>query len=368
MNEILSIVAAGDCFPNARFYADGAPISPGFARTLELIRQADIRFANFEMPLSERGQPLEKLAAIRAHPELAVDVKEVGFDVVSLANNHALDYGHEALADTMSALDGIGVRYLGAGDSLAAAASPVIVEARGVRVGFIAFSCLVPPGAAAAADRAGIAPIHVHSGYEVNPYWAIEEPGEPLMIEIRTRADEAEQRFAEQRIGELRAQVDFLCASIHWGYGASDDLAEYQRPLGYALLDAGADAILGNHVHAVHGIEVYDGKPILYSPGTFIGRQIPVDASDVPELVQRLLAAMSPDGYFARIGVREDGSCSLALVPTSIDANGLPLLAEGQVLERIVERVTRHSAKLGTEVVLEDGALVPAAGRLPVQA
>jgi poly-gamma-glutamate capsule biosynthesis protein CapA/YwtB (metallophosphatase superfamily) len=361
MSKIFSIAVAGDCFPNARFYADGAPISAGFARTLDLLAPADLRFANFEMPLSTRGQPLEKLAAIRAHPEVAADVAEVGFDVVSLANNHAFDYGPEALADTIGALARIGVKHLGAGMSLTEAARPLVVERDGVRVGFAAFSCLVAAGAAAAADRGGVAPIHVRSGYEVNPYWEIEEPGEPLMVTIRTRADEDDQAFAEDVVRRLRDEVDLLFASIHWGYGASDELAEYQQPLGHALLDAGADAIFGNHVHAVQGIELYDGKPILYSPGTFIGRQIPVDASEAGELMQRILAMMSPDGYVGRLAFAEDGSCSVALVPTSIDENGLPLLAEGAVHERIVERIVAHSSRLGTELVLEDGTLVPRA-------
>ena len=359
MNDVLSIVAVGDCFPNARFFVDGEPISPGFARTIELIGEADLCFANYEMPLSDRGTPMEKLAAIRADPEIAVDVERVGLDVASLANNHALDYGPEALADTMSNLESIGVRHLGAGMSLDEAIRPLILEVKGRRVGFVAYSCLVAAGAAAAVDRPGVAPIHVHSGYEVNPYWEIEEPGEPLMVTIRTRADNAEQAAAEAAIRRLRPEVDVLCASIHWGYGASDDLAEYQRPLGHALIDAGADAIIGNHVHAVHGIEVYKGKPILYSPGTFIGRQIPVDASEASELILGILASMSPDGYAARLTFDGEGNCSVALVPTSIDEKGLPLIAEGAILERIVARVVRHSAKLGTELELVGGELVP---------
>jgi poly-gamma-glutamate synthesis protein (capsule biosynthesis protein) len=367
MTNVLSIAVGGDCFPNARFYSGGEPISPAFRRTLGLMREADLRFANFEVPLSMRGRPLDKLAAIREAPEIMEDVGQLGFDVVSLANNHSFDHGWEALEDTMAGLDRIGVAHVGAGANLAAALQPAILERNGVRVGFVAFSCLVAPGSAATQDGPGIAPIRVHSGYEVNPYWELEEPGEPLMVTIRTRADEAEQRFAEERVRDLRRHVDFLCVSVHWGYGASDTLAEYQRPLGHALLDAGADAILGNHVHAVHGIELYKGKPILYSPGQFVGRQIPVDTSAVSELVAGLIAAMSPDGYLARVVVRDDGSPGVELVPTSIDGNGLPIVAEGALLERIADRVTRHSAKLDTELALRDGVLVPAAA-LPVHA
>ena len=360
MTDGLSLVAVGDCFPNARFFADGAPISPGFSRTIELLGTADLRFANYEMPLSNRGTPMEKLAAIRADPAIAIDVANVRFDIPSLANNHALDYGPDALADTMSNLEANGVKHLGAGMSLEEATRPLVLEVNGRRVGFVAYSCLVAAGAAAAVDRPGVAPIHVYSGYEVNPYWEIEEPGEPLMVTIRTRTDAVEQAAAEEAIRRLRPEVDVLCASIHWGYGASDDLAEYQRPLGHALIDAGADAIIGNHVHAVHGIEIYKGKPILYSPGTFIGRQIPVDASEASELMLAILASMSPDGYAARLSFDGEGSCAVALVPTSIDANGLPLIAEGAILERIAARVIRHSANLDTALELVDGALVPA--------
>ena len=92
------------------------------------------------------------------------------------------------------------------------------------------------------------------------------------MVTIRTFADAAEQAFAEERVRALRKEVDFLCLSLHWGYGGlSSRIAEYQRPLGHAMIDAGADIILGNHVHAVQGVERYKGKAIIYSPGRSSG-------------------------------------------------------------------------------------------------
>jgi poly-gamma-glutamate capsule biosynthesis protein CapA/YwtB (metallophosphatase superfamily) len=133
------------------------------------------------MPLTNRGTPLEKLAAIRADPDIAADVKELQFDVLSLANNHAFDYGIDGLLDTMTALDGAGARTIGAGAALGDATKPCVVDVNDIRVGFVAFSCLVAAGAAASAERGGVAPIHVSSGYEINPYWAAEEPGEPMM-------------------------------------------------------------------------------------------------------------------------------------------------------------------------------------------
>lgn len=360
MVDQLRIVAAGDVFPSGCFFSDGAAISPEFEQTLRLLRSGELAFANFEMPLSDRGQPLEKLANIRADPAISQDVGEIGFSVVSLANNHSMDYGFDALCDTRRGLEARQIRCIGAGASIAEAAEPAVVEAGGWRVGFLAFCCLVPPGGAATPDRPGIAPIHIHSSYEVNPYWQIEEPGEPAMITIHTRADEADQQFAEARVRELAATVDFLCLSMHWGYGASETLAEYQRPVAHSLLDAGADVIFGNHVHAVQGVESYHGKTILYSPGTFIGRQPsgdPHEMDDLSDLVRSLIEAMSPDGYVATLEINKRDDYAVRLTPTTLDPNGLPRIVTGSDFERIAERIVRLSAKLGTAVEIRENAL-----------
>jgi poly-gamma-glutamate capsule biosynthesis protein CapA/YwtB (metallophosphatase superfamily) len=354
----VTIAAVGDLFPNDHFMVDGQPVSPGFSSTLALLAASDLRFATFLMPLSERGEPADKLANVRAHPDIAPDLAALRLDLVSLANNHSMDYGPLALFDTMAAFDAIRVRHIGAGQVLDDALAPVIFERGGFRVGVLAYSCLVPPGAAAMEQRAGIAPIRVYSSYEVNAQWAIEEPGEPEMVRIRTWTDALDQARAQDKIAALRNEVDILCASIHWGYGAAEDLAEYQRPLAHALVEAGADVVFGHHVHAVQGIEIYHGKPILYSPGNFVGRQIPEDPARLTELAERLIAAMSPDGYIALLSYDETGLSSLELVATSMDEHGLPLLATGEVMTRVYHRIARLSAKLGTKVDRREDRIV----------
>jgi poly-gamma-glutamate capsule biosynthesis protein CapA/YwtB (metallophosphatase superfamily) len=360
MSNEISIAVAGDIFANGRFYADGRPISLGLGDVLSITNTADVVFANYEMPLTTRGTPLEKLANIRADPAIAPDVGRLGLDVVSLANNHVMDWGPDAMADTIACLDEQGIAHVGAGSTLAQAVEPVVVDVRGRNVGFLAFTCLVAPGAGATEVGPGVAPIHVQSAYEVNPYWQAEEPGEPSMVTIRTFADVAEQQFAEDRVRALRQQVDVLCLSLHWGYGGlSSRLAEYQRPLGQAMIDAGADIVLGNHVHAVQGVEWYRGKAIIYSPGTFVGRQLPPESEggEITDLVRSLLADMSPDGFVTLLGIDNAGAYDLRLVPTSLDGNGLPVIAAGDVLQRIADRVIEWSAKLGTQVELVDGEL-----------
>jgi poly-gamma-glutamate capsule biosynthesis protein CapA/YwtB (metallophosphatase superfamily) len=359
MTDTLSIAVGGDIFPDDYFYDGESPKNPEFSSTLGLLHSADLRFGNFETPLSERGRPVEKLVAVRSHPKVAADFARLGFDLVSLANNHVCDYGPLALADTIQTLDDIGVEHVGAGESLEAAVAPTVLERKGLKVGFIAFTCLGEPGSVATAERPGVAAIRVHSGFEVNPLWQMAEPGEPMMVTIRTRVDEEDCQAALSRIQSLRREVDILCVSVHWGYGASAELAEYQRPLAHALVDAGVDAVLGNHVHDVQGIEIYKGAPILYSPGTLLGGQAPIDFDALDETARKLYAAVSPDGYLARLDFG-DGRCEVEIVPTSIDEHGLPIIARDGVLDRIVDRISRHSAELGTPLALRQGTLVPA--------
>jgi poly-gamma-glutamate capsule biosynthesis protein CapA/YwtB (metallophosphatase superfamily) len=360
MSNGISIAVGGDIFANGRFYADDRPISPTFDDVMAITNAADVVFANYEMPLSTRGQPLEKLANIRADPMIAVDIGRLGLDVVSIANNHMMDYGPEAMADTIACLDEQGIAHVGAGPTIAQAAAPFVVEARGRKIGFLAFTCLVAPGAGATDAGPGVAPIHVHSAYEINPYWQAEEPGEPAMVTIRTFADTAEQAFAEDRVRALRQDVDTLCLSLHWGYGGlSSRIADYQRPLGHAMIDAGADIVMGNHVHAVQGVEWYRGKAIIYSPGTFVGRQLPPESEggEITDLVRSLLADMSPDGFVTVVDLDDSGDYDLRMIPTSLDGNGLPVLAEDAVLDRIAQRVIDWSAKLETRVELVGGEL-----------
>jgi poly-gamma-glutamate synthesis protein (capsule biosynthesis protein) len=360
MSNEISIAVGGDIFANGPFFADGRPVSPTFEDVMAITGAVDVVFANYEMPLSTRGQPIEKLANIRADPAIADDIGRLGLDVVSIANNHMMDYGPEAMADTIACLDEQRIAHVGAGPTISRAVEPVIVEVRGRRIGFLAFSCLVAPGSGATDAGPGVAPIHIQSAYEINPYWQAEEPGEPSMVTIRTFADAGEQAFAEECVRALRKEVDVLCLSLHWGYGGlSSRIAEYQRPLGHAMIDAGADVILGNHVHAVQGVEWYRGKAILYSPGTFVGRQLPPESEggEITDLVRSLLADMSPDGFLTILELDDSGSYDLRMIPTSLDGNGLPALPTGAVLDRIAARVIEWSGKLGAQVDLVDGEL-----------
>ena len=358
MARSVSIAVTGDLFPNDRFYVDGRPIDSGLDSTLAVMGKADIRHATFLMPLSERGEAMEKVAVIRAHPAIAEDLPNLGLNLISLANNHSFDFGPDALSDTIRALTGAGSQIIGAGVDIDAATKPVILTENGVRVGFVAFSCLVPPGAAATAERPGIAAIRVHSSYEVHPAWSVEEPGEPELVQIHTRVDADDEARALEQVRAVRQDVDILIVTVHWGFGAGERLAEYQQPLAHAFVDAGADAVFGHHVHGVQGVEIYQGSPIFYSPGTFIGRQESEDPATLSELAQRLIADMTPDGYIAILEFTDEKLASLALTPTTHSERGIPHVSEGEEFDRVAGRIIRGSSKLGTKMTAEGRELV----------
>src|SRR5262249_41534780 len=109
------------------------------------------------------------------------------------------------------------------------------------------------------------------------------------------------------------------------------------------------------HPHAVHGIEVVDGKAILYSPSTFIGQQVREDA---PPIALEIWAAMSPDGYLTLLDVDGSGAYTVRVVPISLDADGLAAIARGEIFDRIAERLERLSEKLGTKLQVRGEELI----------
>jgi poly-gamma-glutamate synthesis protein (capsule biosynthesis protein) len=339
----IDIILSGDILPTRRLIDPPAAAAAIYDR----VRAADLAIGNFEMSCSERGTRVQKLLNIRAPATTAADAPVLGFDVLTLANNHAVDYGWEALADTRDSLVRGGIAVVGVGATRAEAAKPSFHDAGGMRVGVIAFSCLTPTGMSAADDRPGLSPIHVRTAYEVDPWYQMEEPGDPSVLRVRTEVMAEDLDYATAAVRAAKAECGFLVVTVHWGFGSGEALAEYQLPLARALIDAGADVIHGHHPHAIHGIGFHAGRPIFFSAGTFIGQQVFLDAS--PQ-VQALWAAMSPDGYLACLRIADGRIDTIALLPTTLEAARLPVRAAGEVSDRIFERLARLSAPLGAVV------------------
>lgn len=210
------------------------------------MNQADLTMVNEEFPFSTRGTAAQdKQFTFRIDPKRVNVFQDLGIDIVTLANNHVLDYGQEALTDTFDTLDNAGIQYVGAGNNYEEAKQRREFELNGKKVGILAASRVLPVASWAAGTSPGVFSTYDPTG---------------LVGEIEN---------AEQ-------DCDIVIVYVHWGIEKSEYPEDYQRELAKKYIDAGADIVIGAHPHVLQGIEYYNGKPIIYSLGNFIfGSQIP---------------------------------------------------------------------------------------------
>ena len=234
-----------------------------FQHVVEVLQSGDITFANCEQMYSDKGQS-NKYAPPYSHPRNIPALIHAGFDVLSLANNHTLDVGTEALLDTMARFKEVGLHYVGVGKNLNEARDPVILDRKGTKVGFLAYGCVGPDGYEATEDKPGYAPLRSWTIYEKVDY----QPATPPRIISMPKKEDLAAMVED--IKKLKAKVDVVVISFHWGlYFVPRTIPMYCFDIGYTAIDAGADLILGTHTHILKGIEVYKGKVIFYSTSNF---------------------------------------------------------------------------------------------------
>ena len=249
---------------------DVAPDRPRPADCFELasraLQRADIGFCQLESNLTTRGARLPQVRHThRSVPESATAIREAGIDVVSIAGNHCMDWGTEGLTDTIDNLTQAGLGVVGAGLDLDAARRPVIVERKGIRIAFLAYSSILPEGYWATDRRAGCAPLRAHTHYE---QIETDQPGTPPRVHTWAFREDLENLAHDVRAAGKLAHC--VVVSLHWGiHFVPAVLADYQKEAAYAAIDAGADLVLGHHAHILKGIEFYKGRGIVYSLANF---------------------------------------------------------------------------------------------------
>ena len=240
----------------------------------DVIDGSDVFMANQEFPFSNRGSAAaDKQFTFRLPPEKVSLLKEMGIDIVTLANNHALDFGTDALLDTCDTLDEAGIYRVGAGANLEEARKPVIMEIKGKTIGFLGASRVIPVGSwNATATSPGMLTTY-----------------DPAML--------------LEDIKSAKETCDFVIVYVHWGIERDEYPQDYQRTMGKQYIDAGADMVIGSHPHVLQGMEYYNGKPIVYSLGNFVfGSSIPKTALltadwDGENLSLAFVPATSSGGY-----------------------------------------------------------------------
>ena len=208
-----------------------------------LLGGTTLAFANLECAISYRGSPVPgKTFTFRGPPDGLAPMRDAGVDVVSQANNHARDWGAEALVDTIGFLDAAGIGRCGAGADYEGAHTPAYVDANGLRVALLAYNDI---------------------GYDGWQGWRA-AAGYPGI------ADAADTGRMRADIEAAKANADLVAVSFHWGTERKYTPDSRQVQLGHYAVDCGADLVLGHHPHVAQGFELYRGRLIAYSLGNFV--------------------------------------------------------------------------------------------------
>ncbi len=309
-SEPLRLVFAGDVLLSDHVltaYGRGGGIRGVVDDGLQaVIDSGDIFMVNQEFPFSDRGTAAaDKQYTFRLPPEKVSMFHELGIDIVSLANNHAMDFGREALLDTCDTLDKAGIYRVGAGKNLDEAKKAEILTVKGKKIGFLGASRVIPEGSwGATSSTAGMLTTY-------DPAVLLEE------------------------IEKTKQECDYLVVYVHWGIERHDRPEEYQRTLGQQYIDAGADLVIGSHPHVLQGIEYYKGKPIVYSLGNFVfGSSIPKSMLltadwDGENTTLHLVPATSSAGYTTAL--TEEGKKQEFFQYISDLSYGVSISSEGEV-------------------------------------
>lgn len=207
-----------------------------FLALKKLFKRSDIVFANLEVALTNQKKPFPaKGFNFKADPLWAKVLAKNGINLLSIANNHILDYGDEGLMDTICALRKEKLNFCGAGENLAQARAAALFEVKGIKVACLSYSVTLPKEFYAKENKPGTA----------FPY----------------------REFLEADVPAARPLADILIISFHWSGELLDFPRKYQTKLARKVIDLGADIVVGHHPHNLQGFEVYKNKLIAYSLG-----------------------------------------------------------------------------------------------------
>lgn len=272
----------------------------------EITADADITFANLEVPISDLFKvPSEGMSFVASTKNLKY-LKEAGIDVVSLANNHTANFGTQAFTDTLKNLDEVGIGICGAGLTEAEARAAKSMTARGVTFNFLCQSAIVG-SLYADGKNPGVPYLGLEPWYRRN-----QNSLDDLVADI-----------------ERSAGNSVLIDSPHWGVEYKQYPNDDQREAARLMVDRGADLVIGTHPHVVQSAEYYADKYIIYSLGNFI-----FDQEWSTETKQGVMLS----SYFYG-----DKNVSNVLVPLQIENYAQPSFVAAPIAGKIIGDIKKHS-------------------------
>jgi len=280
--------------------------------TRDILEQADVLMGNLEIPLSLRGRAYtDKTWILRAHPQTVDALENIGFDIMTLANNHIMDFGPLALQDTIDALKSKNIQYTGAGmNSDEARKAAWYVTPNGVKIAFLAYSLTFPDIFWAKPNRPGTA----HG----NPAHFIPD------------------------IKHAKESADIVVVSFHWSSEMLNYPKDYQKNYAKQCIDAGASLVIGHHPHVLQGLQVYRGGLIAYSLGNFA-----FGTYSTQGVKDSIILAVD----FAR-----DGLIQARLYPVNVDNHQVHFQTKrrfGKDAERVIQDLRNLSKEFKTEILFQ---------------
>lgn len=278
-----------------------------FSDITQVLQSGDVVVGDLESPLSPGSQTtVWNGSAVLGLPEAAAGMKNAGINLVSLANDHIMDYGVAGLVDTVNRLNQVGIAHAGAGDNSQQAYTSTVLNIKGKKVALLSLSSITPDNARATEDKPGI-------------------------------AANKKRSYIEGLIQEAARQNDYLIVACHWGDEGSTEIQSYQRKFARRAVDAGADVVIGSHPHIMQGIEIYNGRLIAYSPGNFI---YPSSSGD------------SGQAYVIKLSLAKGMIIKAEVVPISVDQSGKPSIATGCAAGAVLQKLREMSDPFDTNVTI----------------
>ncbi len=285
-----------------------------FDSTVAVLSSADATLGNLEGPFTTGGEKFEKTFNFKIPPKYAAGLMSAGFDVVTLANNHMLDYGITGLKNTLATLDTLGLAHCGAGLDFAAAHRPAILEINGYRVATFGYSLTFP-----------------------SEFWATGNSGGTCF---------PEEKLMVSNIRQADSTVDFVVATFHWGAELHNYPKPYQIDIAHKAIDAGADLIIGHHPHVLQGLEVYKNRLIAYSLGNFTFSSH---------------SRKSTESMILKVVLTPNGLLLARVVPLSVDNDVVafqPRILKGNPAAAVISHLQKFSEPLNATKILDDDGYV----------
>jgi poly-gamma-glutamate capsule biosynthesis protein CapA/YwtB (metallophosphatase superfamily) len=380
----LTITLAGQSMIRSDVRATAASALP----VMSALLKGDVKFTNFEGVVAEPGQPSDSVPETRPNggwldpPGTLGSLQALGFNLVSLSNNHAWDLKAVGIQNTLVEAKELNLVHAGIGNTIDEAVAPGYLHTSEGTVALIGIaSGEVAPGGAATATRPGVDELRVDrgsSGNIVSP--ARDSGGNPMAIDSQGNPLERDEEDAQRIIQSIRnakKQADLVIMYQHnhvfekpFGTIFSEELPErlvpppWLKKWTHEEIDAGADIIVMHGAPLLQGVEIYKGKPIFYDLGNFIFNFPPTGGLDEPIIYESVVAYLEYQGknlqsirftpiVLNKIGEGQPDAHNGHTNNQFLDTRGLPKPAKGEQARYILERLADSSKPFGTTVVVK---------------